>query len=494
MNEAAIVSNNPTLNTQPALSVLLDGSTAQQSERLPPWVDDEPLVNLYYVHFHAGHPILLPRSLYWKRGYPRYLKAVVELIGSHFSLATSSETLWEGTARELEHGDQNTPEMVQARILFTISLFARNEVHKGQQVLAQAVKTALELGMHRREFAALHANNRPTEEESMRRTWYELYVTDGYIAALQRKHFFKTNTVNADVLFPCDDEIYEDGMCLLNPASREDFESNVFADEETTFPSFCYRIEAVRLLGRVLTITGAHGVHRDQVQAADNALAAFLHHLPPSKSESEIVNTYGELDELMFQAHMVIQYATILLHFPRGDLASPVPFAMDVPGGNSAKFLCPCTRQHVHSTKAIDASKTLTMLAAFRIPVQRHTPFFVYPLALSAVVQLSVSTMHSRSSSTCLEQHRDRIKLILGLLKSLSRYWSIAETILRALKKVALAVFQPSHNEHTGPIQQDGSMNNAVDPYSSGATGCMWFENFDLQDLQGLIGLDTDAS
>jgi hypothetical protein len=259
------------------------------------------------------------------------------------------------------------------------------------------------------------------------------------------------------------------------------------------FSSFCYRVEAVRILGRVLSITGVHGVHIDQVQAVDNALAAFLHHLPPSKCESEIVNTYGELDELMFQAHTIIQYANILLHFPRGDLASPVPFTTDVPGGNSAKFVCPCTRQHVHSTKAIDASKALSMLAALRVPVQRHSPFFVYPLALSAVVQFSVSTIHSRSSRHCLEQHHDRIKLILGVLKTLGRYWSIAEIVLRALKRVALAVFQTSRNEHSDPTQQEDFLDSGVDPCSSATTGSIWLENFDIQDLQGLIGLDPDC-
>ncbi|KAF2711399.1 hypothetical protein K504DRAFT_373872 [Pleomassaria siparia CBS 279.74] len=486
-------------HAQPVSPTLLNNTSTtctQPSERhgLVSAIDDEQLVTLYYLNFHASHPMLLPRSLYWKRAYPRYLKAVVEFVGSHFSPTTSSDTLREATARELQLGERTTPEMVQACVLFTIALFARNEVNEAQRVLAQAIETAIELGMHRRPFAASHANNQPTEEESMRRTWYELYVTDGCIAAFQRKHSFTTNTVSANVLLPCDDSLYEDGICLLNPASRDDFESSVFADEEMTFSSFCYRIEAVRLLGRVLTITGAQGVYRDQVQAVDNALAAFLHHLPASKSEPEIINTYGELDELMFQTHVVIQYATTLLHYPRSDLPCPVvPFTMDVPGGNNAKVLCPCARQSVHSIKAIDASKTLSMLAAFRSPVQRHTPFFIYPLALGAIVQFSVSTMHSRSSSSCLEQHRDRIKLILGVLKSLGRHWSVAEAILRTLKRVALTVFRPSRSEDEVFVQQDVSADTAIDPYSNETIGGSWLDSFEFQDLQGLIGLDPDA-
>ncbi|KAF2122260.1 hypothetical protein BDV96DRAFT_482697 [Lophiotrema nucula] len=468
-------------------------STRQRSGQFSSWVDDEQLVNLYFLNFHASHPILLPRGLYWERAYSRSLKAVVEFIGSHFSPSSSSDILRKAVEREIEDGDQDTTEMVQARLLYAISLCARNEIQEGQQMLAQAIEIAIDLGMHRRDFAVLHAHNDPTEEESMRRTWYELYVTDGCIAAFQRKFGFKTNTVSADVLLPCDDSMYDNGMCTLTPASRDDFESSVFADDEIVFSSFCYRVEAVRLLGRVLTITGSHGVHRDKVQAVDNALAAFLHHLPASKSESEIVNTYGELDELMFQAHTIIQYATILLHFPRGDLASPGPFTTDVPGNNGVKFVCPCTRQHVHSIKAIDASKALSMLAAFRTPVQRHSPFVVYPLALAAIVQLSTSMIHSKGSNFCLEQHHDRITLILGVLKSLGRIWPIAEVVVRALKKVARSVFHPSRTENLDPIQQEDVVANGMDTSSNAMTSNLWLENLDVQDLHGLMGLDTDV-
>ncbi|KAF2875554.1 hypothetical protein BDV95DRAFT_602974 [Massariosphaeria phaeospora] len=493
---AASVFDDQTLNNQPALPVpvLLNGSNAQESERLQPWFDDELLVNMYYLNFHNSHPLLLPKSLYCERGYPRALKAVVEFVGSHFSPAASSDALRLATERELESGEQNTPEIVQARVLYAILLFARSDISEGQRMLAQAINIAMDLGMHRRDFAASYANNRPMEEESMRRTWYELYITDGCVAAFQRKSSFTTNTVSADVLLPCDDSVYDDGVCLHKPASRGDFESSAFADEERVFSSFSYRVEAVRILGRVLAITGAHGVHRDQVQAVDNALAGFLHHLPPSKSEAEVVDMYGELDELMFQAHSIIQYATILLHFPRGDLASPGPLAVDMPGGNSAKFVCPCTRQHVHSIKAIEASKALSMLAAFRAPVQRHSPFFVYPLALGAVVQLSASTIHSASSTRCFEQHFDRIKLISGVLKSLSRFWPIADMILRSLNRVALAVFQALRSdEPAGLTLQHDVMDCGLDPCSNAMTGSTWLEGFDVQDLQGLIGFDTNG-
>ncbi|KAH8724984.1 hypothetical protein GQ44DRAFT_799209 [Phaeosphaeriaceae sp. PMI808] len=326
--------------------------------------------------------------------------------------------------------------------------------------------------------------------ESMRRTWYELYVLDGCIAAFQRKPSFEMNSVHADVLLPCEDRLYNDEMFLPSSASRDDFENSVFADEETVFPSFCYRIEAVRLLGRVLTITGKHGVQREQVQAADNALAAFLHHLPPSKSEPEIVNTSGEVDWLMFQAHMIIQYATILLHFPRGDMATLSSFTTELPGDSTAMFVCPCTRQHVHSIKAIDASKAISMLAAFRVSVQRQTPLLVYPLALGAVVQLSRCTVRSLSSSPCFEQHRDCVKLFLGVLKSMSRYWPIARVFLSTLKKVAQRVFLSLRSALPDTARREYPTDD-TGPYSQATIGDNNLDDLDLHGLDEFFGLDT---
>ena len=472
------------------LGLLVGPTQSPLSGQLAPWVDDEQLVNLYYLNFHSSHPILLPRSWYWKNQYPRCLKAVVQLIGGHFCPAASRDGLRKCAEKELEDEGQETPERVQAQILYAVYLFAQHHSRQGQHVLNSAIETALNLGMDRQDFAATHAGSLAVLEESMRRTWYELYITDGCVAALQRKSTFKTNTVDADVLLPCDDFIYEDGMCFM-PAMLDDFHDSVFAEEEKVFSSFCYRIEAVRLLGRVLTITGTQGVHRDLVQAADNALAAFIHHLPRSKSEAEIVSTFGELDELMFQAHIIIQYSTILLHFPRGDLVSSDPLSQYVPGASSTKLLCPCNRQHVHSIKAIEASKTISMLSALRTPVQRHSPFFVYPLALAIVVQLSIGAIHAKSSSGCLGQHSDRVKLMLGVLKTLGRHWSAAEKVLRTLKKMAYAVFRRPRVESSYTLRRDELTDNGGDTCPHTLVDSDWFNNFDLQDLSGLMGHDN---
>ncbi|EOA88679.1 uncharacterized protein SETTUDRAFT_106973 [Exserohilum turcica Et28A] len=447
----------------------------------PAWADDEQLVDLYYVNFHASHPILVPRHMYWDHHYPCCLKAVVHYVGGCFSQTAQRNELRQCALRQLADASQPTPSGVQAKLLYSIALFAQNAVDEGQNMLDAAIEDAVALGMHKRDFAADHARDSTILQESMRRTWYELYVIDGCMAALQRKSTFKTRTMDADVLLPCEDFIYEGGMCFVPPTLAE-FHANVFEEEEKVFSSSCYRIEAVRLLGRALTITGTHGVHRDHIQAVDNSLAAFIHHLPRSKSEAEISNTFGELDELMFQAHAIIQWSIILLHYPRGDLASPNPLTQIVPGADCSKFLCPCNRQHVHSVKAVEASRTISMLAALQAPAQKHSPIFIYPLALATVVQLSVGAVHGRSLDSCMEQHSDRVKLLLGVCKTLSRHWTVAESVLRTLKKVACAVFQGSRHSTTSPL-----------PPVSTLVERNRFDDIDFHNLYDLMGLENST-
>lgn len=507
MPDPSLETNNPRANispietvdttaTQPQTSFLPQGASNSMLQRIDPtciWIDDMGLVNLFYLNFHPNHPILVPKTFYRDRDYPWYLKAVVEFIGSHFSTTITNRALQQDAAKKMEEEEDDLPAVIQARILYATILLARHETQLCQQVLAHAIDTARRIGLYRRDFAPSHADGHPVEEESLRRTWYELYVLDGCIAASHPNTSFKTYSVDADVLLPCGDSIYDNGMPVFTAYSRSDFENRVFIEEDITFSSSSYRIEATRLLGRVLTITGKHGVQRERVQSIDNALTAFLHHLPPCKRETEIVKTSGDIDGLMFQTHTIVQYATILLHFPRGDLVPLGPIAAEISGDSTAKFVCPCTRQHVHSVKAIDASKAISMLATFRIPIQKHTPLFIYPLVLCAMVQLSLCTSH-RNDPEILEHHRDCVKLILGVLKSMGEYWATAQVLLRALKKRALRVFR---NGAGDAAQQENDLSGGASPFvfaNSGGDGSgeMMQEDFgSLMDFDELMSFDN---
>lgn len=381
-----------------------------------------------------------------------------------------------------------------------ITQFARDDVQTGAKTLSQAITVAIRLGMHNRDFAVTYGKGCAVVQESLRRTWHELFITESYAAALQRKLTLETTTIQADVLLPSDEDAYEQAIIPPCPLSWADFEDQIFADTDTVFSSFTYRIKAAHVLGQVVSITGPQGVHRDQVQMVDNALASWSLHLPPSKTETEIVSTYGRFDIIMFQAHVMISYATMLLHFPRGSLRSPTLNAPNLPDGQGMRSFCPCNRENVHSVKAVEASKHLTMLAALRSPASIHSPFYVYPLALGALVQLAVCTTHLRGSDTCLKQHRARVILILGLLRSLSQHWPTAGTVHRALRRTAAAVLNSpppppgGDDDHVGGHHHapaDSSEEREADALAAAAS--VWLDGIDFFDLQEVSGLDPNA-
>lgn len=445
-------------------------------------IEDKQLVNLFYTYFHPAHPILLPKTLYFSRDYPNHLKLVVHFIGSHYSSSISGDQFRSAAAKELDDDTKKTPFMVQARLLFAIALHGRNEIKEAQAMLAQAVSLALELGMNQRNFATTHGGQQTVEEESLRRTWWELYVVDGIIAGFWRKSEFNIHSFTADVLLPCEEATYMDASCVPNPPTVAQFDSRLFADDELQFSSFCYRIEAARILARVLALTGAREVHQDQVQAVDNALAGWAHHLPPAKVD--IINTLGEVDEILFQAHMIIQYASIFLHFPRSNLLSTLAATADIAGGQRDIHVSPTSTQHTHAIKATEASKQLSNLAALRLPVQNHTPFFICGLVLGAIVQLSACSVHA---GNCLEQHRDRVTLIIGVLKSLSRTWTFSQVVLQQIKKVAAEVFNIGDAKSNCPQQAAA---RGVD--ASVGEDNSWLDNLDIQALQNLMRFDTE--
>jgi hypothetical protein len=434
--------------------------------------DARHVVNLYYSNFHSAHPILLPRHMY-DCNYPSYLQSVVQFIGSHYSTAQSGDLLRAQTAIALKDNSERSPYMVQARLLFSIAIHARGEPSEGQAMLQEAIHLATSLGMNRKEFATSNGESLPCLEESFRRTWWELFVVEGIMSAVHRKPTMATSSVLQEVLLPCEDSTYTDGACFSAKSTLAQFADRHFAEEEVSFSSSCYRIEAVQILSRVLSISNTEA-HPDEVQAIDNSLAAWSHYVPPEKRD--IVSNSGEIDELLFQAHMIIHWATILLHMPRSELLAIHPATADIFCAKGDKQMPSTDTKHAHASKATDASKELSNLAAFRCPVQKHTPFFICALVIASVVQLAACTLHN---CRCMYQHRDRITLVVGLLKSLGSNWACAASVLVKIKRIAAKVLKSEHCTMTLASTQCDSCTDSGLGTSIGAQDVPWMEFFD---------------
>lgn len=370
--------------------------------------------------------------------------------------------------------NDRSPEVVQALLLYSIAMHARYEPMEAMPAMSKATDMAIELGMNTADFAVNHGHGDSTYEESLRRTWWELYVADGYLAALHRHTSFRSNGVLSTTHLPCEEGEYSEGSIPGNPTSLDHFDTRLFSEEELHFSSFCYRIDAVRILSRVLAVSTTNEAHADAIQAIDNAIASWKFHLPNEKAT--IVNHSGEVDQMLFQATMFIQCASIFLHFPRSELPITMPPTAEIA----------CAQQHMeqvsptstqHAVKAMSASKDLANLAT--LPMEKHSPFLICGLVFACIVQLSACSAYPRSTT---QQNRDRVALLIGVLKSLSRNWAISQYVTGQLKRAANEIFNPKSEVTTAPSST--SYDSGVD-LSTFSADISWLDLFYNDGMQG---------
>jgi hypothetical protein len=404
-------------------------------------VPEARLVRLFYENFHAAHPILVPAPLFERWGYPLYLQQVVKFIGSHYSVILDNDTLHEQTWLILNGTAERTPHMVQALLLYSIIMRARNETSQAESSLTQAIDIALELGMHREEFVITAGAGREHEAESLRRTWWSLFIWEIYVGTLHDKIQLRCSDVYSDVQLPCEESTYSSLETIPLPQSLAAFRSRIYTEDEDTshYSSFAYCIEAARILARVVVLNGLPETHHDHLQAVANTLVSWIHHLPPQKIE--IVDMYGTIDEMMFQAHCTIQYAAMLLHLPRSNIRPRFPDSMFSICPVTPFRLSPSLTRHVHDVKTLEASKKLSNLLSVRSDARGYSPSIVFVAILCGLVQLAATEIHG---AVCADHHQNRIVLVLGCLKLLRPKWSLAQTAHAHLRSAAAQVITSS--------------------------------------------------
>ncbi|KAK2743902.1 hypothetical protein FQN57_004525 [Myotisia sp. PD_48] len=402
---------------------------------------DEYLIDFYYAFFHESHPILPPIHLLPRLGpLPACLEAVIKFIGAHFAAGVPIDLYRNVAVTQISQtGTQDSWAKVQALVLLSIVLHARNERAEGVEALSTAVDLALDIGMNQQTFAVNMAGDDHIKVESLRRTWWELYMVDIMFSGFDQMPCKLPNTPITDVPLPCDELSYTGGVYILQPPPPLDFYDRIFSDTtDPEYSSYCYAIEASRILKRVLNLGySLDGQSIDQIEAIDASIASWFHHLPASKSQ--VLTVEGNVDQMMFRAFMVIYCASIYLHLPRSTLLSTPVASSSIPcAGRGLCTPAPSTSL-THAMKSIRAANGLANLAALGSVGVKHTPFFVCGLVLAAVVQLCACSIRASRS---LEPRRDRIALIIGELKSLNATWAISRLVMRQIKLVAREVLE----------------------------------------------------
>ncbi|KAL1588605.1 hypothetical protein WHR41_02730 [Cladosporium halotolerans] len=462
-------------HTLPASSVV---ATAPWSLRSS---DRSRLLDLFYTHFFRAHPFLVPKAFYPAQKYPRYLDLTVCLVGLQYAKPALEDAaaLRDAVSLAMAESDERAVHRVQALTLYAIVLHSSQRPREAASCVGRAANIAISLGMNDPGFASTFARESPVLEESLRRSWWELFIVDVYTAAIHRHPAFQTSTASLQPLLPCAHTLYEAGRCEQNPPTLRNLDDRVFlADSHAAFSSSCFRVEAVRLIGRVSALAAADDTDPDNIQALDNALASWEYNLPPSSKD--VVSASGEVDLMLFEARSIISCAVIFLHFPRSDLPATVPTASDIHCMRNHTQQPPISRQH--SIKAIAASKNIANLASVPWPLEKHSPFFICALVLGCVVQLAAGSMHLHQCGLdCLQQHRDRVVLMLGALQRLGEMWPLAANAVRPLKTIAGIVLS-ARNEEV-PSEPCSFQDSAIDPNES-FNDMLWFDLFSAEDMQ----------
>jgi len=106
--------------------------------------------------------------------------------------------------------------MVQAMLLFALALNGCNDQKRAIQILIKAQSLALELGVNEQEYAALNNLGSPIYEESLRRTWWELYIVSVMTAGFHGRRTFNLTNNMSNLPLPCEENEFAAGVSLLH--------------------------------------------------------------------------------------------------------------------------------------------------------------------------------------------------------------------------------------------------------------------------------------
>ncbi|KAG9240738.1 hypothetical protein BJ878DRAFT_524534 [Calycina marina] len=421
----------PRFNTTDGSSSEMSYDSKEVSVSLDP---RERCIEAFYYHFYPAHPFVIPRSEFMrlrKKKQFSHLEAAMRYVGSFYVTSAPTSTL----AVEAESSVYNCPDngfRVQAMLILVIGLDGNTFQEKALRILLDAQDLALRLGMNKRDYSLNHGNDSSFLEDSWRRTWWELYIVDGMIAGVHQRSSFRLNDIEADVCLPCEEHEYASGN-IPPPHSMQDFDDESFGDQDFTYSSFAYRIAALRNLGRILALRQFSAASDEAaVHRVDAHLVNWRLHLPSSKKA--FISSDGKLDEMLFQAHMITEASTILLHRELSQLDSSV--ARDITSCAPHKDIIPGEQYNTHAAKTIQAAQDISKLISLPVPLAKHTHFFTCVVTLASITHLSCWSLLLHD-----EDLKQQLRLNTGALKTLWQIWPAAGNAFGQVKNAAQDIF-----------------------------------------------------
>ncbi|KAF2003847.1 hypothetical protein P154DRAFT_72807 [Amniculicola lignicola CBS 123094] len=408
--------------------------------------ETDQLLDQYYEFFHRSHPCVLPlwalrTRLASDSSMCESLLPVLLYIGSIFTHSVPSAPLAIAAAQAIEtaraRGGIPSPYYIQALSLYCIAVYWCDEPERGRELLDEAIQGAFDLGMHKAEFAVRHGESDAVLQESWRRTWWTIYVTDAHIAGSTHTFPTKTGAIHMTTEFPCEDYQYESGN-IPKPMTIRSYDVREFSNAE--FSSFAHFIGFTFGINRALATRRYNDIENAKIAVAnaDTMMGAWCSLLPTSKRR--ILRDDGTIDELLFKANILMNTYIADLHRELSSLKySPIESvslcAPPPPPENN------CTIKedaHTHTAKILYAVSRLNDLLTLPTRLATHTPFIICMIANMTIAHLSACRYVFVEPQLSLE--REKIRLNMGVLKLLGEYWPAGKREYTSLGIIATEI------------------------------------------------------
>ncbi|KAF4123202.1 Fungal Zn(2)-Cys(6) binuclear cluster domain [Geosmithia morbida] len=404
----------------------------------------ERCLSSFYHNFHPSHPFVLPKEYLLRFSHEESLEpllAAARWAGSLYIDVPSARASLLDEAYQRVYNPRATRDgfLVQAMMVLIIAMDGMTMNEKAREMLMDAENLAVEIALNTRLFATVHGRNMPILEESWRRTWWDLFVIDGMIAGVHRMTNFALFDVPMDVALPCEEHEYLSGT-IPQPKLLEELEEQEFSDSEEQFSSFSYRVLCGRNLGKFMRTPPIQGPDDENLARIETLLTNWRLHLPPSKRDA--LDTQGRIDEMMFQAHMMVNATSILLHQPHSQLDSSPAETITSCAPHQAVLTTgqpfnSHTRHVISSASAI--SRLVTLPRPPTVALTCHTHFFTCVLTLSSIVHLSKWALRFVQYDD--DDLRQLLRLNIGALSELSHVWPAADRARTQVRSVASEIY-----------------------------------------------------
>jgi hypothetical protein len=181
----------------------------------------------------------------------------------------------------------------------------------------------------------------------------------------------------------------------------------------------------------------------ENVVRIETLLTNWRLHLPPTKRDALQKN--GKLDEMMFQAHMMNQATSIMLHQPFSQLDSKP--TEDINSCAPHQAIATGDLFNSHTRHTIESANTISSMITHRVPLLSHTHFFTCVITLSSIVHLSRWALFFIPHDD--DDIRQQIRLNIGALNCLSEVWGAADRARGQVKAVAQEIYKVKKQQRT---------------------------------------------